>query len=232
MPERVAMTPPDRDGQQVFWQKSSSVEGNTYIPYGSDEEVRRLLVPETYTTGDEPNLIGIGSLAESPDVGHVEASHVHLRDGYAVKSAPFITEERLLDWLSGNLMLKNALLKAGEAHPFLDSIKLGQAFRVRTPSYLGAMSINGNPHTSLVVMSYEGPSMDSRDPLFKMASGQLEEVVTTVIELIYPGYAVAYLDHWSGNWVFDPKANEFVRLDITGLTNLPVRLPFFNTRCD
>lgn len=65
MPERVAMTPPDKNGEQVFWDRTETENGGIlFLPEDADESATKLLVPENYKqeVGQDGECIGFGSL--------------------------------------------------------------------------------------------------------------------------------------------------------------------------
>ena len=230
MPEKIAMTPPDRDGNQVVWGMTAVEGGTLYLPDGAAREVIDLLTPDTYSEKDDRDLIGVGSLAENQDVGHVEAAHVHSRNGYAVKSAPFLTKDRFLDWMMANLMLEGAyssLACSGSRMASTEDIN-GERVGLRTPVYLGAMAIEDDPFKSLVVMSNEGGGASSVSRIsnsrFRRLSTILDLSVRTALMSKYDLPIPEDLDHWQGNWIFNQGTNDLVRLDLPGLTNKPIRL--------
>lgn len=204
--------------------------GTLYLPDGAAQEVIDLLTPDTYSEKDDRDLIGVGSLAEDQDVGHVEAAHVHLRNGYAVKSAPFLTKDRLLDWMMANLMLEASYLSLFSTGSRLASTEdiNGERVGLRTPIYLGAMAIEDDPFKSLVVMSNERAGAYSVSRISSKRFSQLNTIldlsVRTALMLKYDLPIPEDLDHWQGNWIFNQGTNDIVRLDLPGLTNKPIRL--------
>jgi hypothetical protein len=122
MPEQIAMTPPDINGDQVVWGKSQLDDFALYLPSGyvNDEVQDILTLPVGIIKQEE--LIGVGSECNT------EAGAVYRVGKYAVKIMPMVAHHRALSMLISNLCLSFAVTS--------QQTRLG-SLAVVTPTYFG-----------------------------------------------------------------------------------------------
>lgn len=219
------MTPPDINGEQVFWVKEETGAGTLFLPEEPDKEAAQILVPENYRheVGDDDSCIGFGSLPQRAGVGHFEAGYVHRVGDFALKSAPFRTQARLLDWLAANLMFRQAVLSlAKDGEERVGQKILGEYHKIVTPQYFGVLALDTLSGKSIVVMSDES-SEGSAAPepvLFDLLRWSLLDVTRNAMMSLYPNSNVNF-DNSRKNWILDKKAKTLVRIDLFG-TDLSV----------
>lgn len=218
MPETIAMTPPDRDGHQVYWEAHQTEHGRLYLPSGTSDEAVSLLIPENYRegVGCDSRCIGIGSIGK-----YLEAGFVHREGDLALKSAPFMGIERMLDWLRANLMFQHAILEQAEDGEDFINIDLdGRLYKLRTPKYLGALALDNESGSSLIAMSNElnkhcsAPSLE----FFNKFDPKLLGISMRIMEQIYPDSNTKW-DHARNNWILNKPEDELVRIDLFGSDN-------------
>lgn len=220
MSERIAVTPPDRDGQQVFWNRTETEGGGAlFLPEDPDEAAAKLLVPENYKheVGQDENCIGVGSIGD-----HEEAGFVHARHGFAIKSAPFQTQERMLGWLAANLMMHQAILSlAEEGQDYIrrevQSPHENQIYKIKTPQYFGVLALEVSSGRAIIVMSDESIP-DGRalsQGIFARMDASLLGITMRTMENLYPESYIRW-DPQRTNWIIRPNEQVLVRIDLFG----------------
>jgi hypothetical protein len=217
------MTPPDKNGEQVFWDRTETENGGIlFLPEDADESATKLLVPENYKqeVGQDGECIGFGSLPYGPGQGHFEAGYVHRRGGFALKSAPFKSQERMLDWLAANLMMRQAILNlAKDGHDFIErEVKdphISQIFKIKTPQYFGALVLDSDSGKSIIAMSDEsvGGGKAPSIGLFEKIDGSLLGITMRTMESLYPDSTVRW-DSYNQGWILRANEGVLVRIDL------------------
>ncbi len=229
MAETIAMTPPDRDGQQLFWTRTETDGGTLFLPEDPDKSATNILVPGNYRAevGKDGTCFGVGALPQGPGIGHHEAGYVHRLDGFAVKTAPFKTQERMLDWLAANLMLNNAIKELGEGNnDYIVREVLGKSYKIKTPSYFGVLALGGSTGKSVIVMSdeaqFDGKAPTSR--IFEEMYVKLLSITMSAIENLYPDSNIEW-DSGRQNWIIRSSDETLIRLDLFGTdpSKVPIR---------
>lgn len=209
------MTPPDRDGNQVHWIREYTSAGTLFLPENIGSTAIDLLVPGTYTketTGD--SCIGAGTLDF-----YVEAGVVHRHKNFAVKSAPFINRENLLDWLAANLMMRESILAlADKEDDFIECDISGTSYKVKTPQYHGLLALDEQAGGKAVILMSD-ESIGGARTLDQVEFGEMDSYLlgTTMraMEARYPHNSVKW-DHYNENWLVRTQDKTLIRLDLFG----------------
>lgn len=218
------MTPPDKDGNQIFWNKTETEGGTLFLPEDPNPQALELLVPDNYRAevGHDGSCIGTGLLPQGPGIGHFEAGYVHHLEGFAMKTAPFRTQERMLDWLAANLMFRQAILSlAKDGEDWITKEILGLKYKIKTPQYFGALAVEETSGKSLISMSDESMNgaASPSEKLFGALDSTLLGTGMRVMGTMYPESEVAW-DHWRRNWILDANSNSIsptlTRIDLFG----------------
>jgi hypothetical protein len=144
MPEQIAMTPPDRDGNQVFWE-SHSVGG------------RQILVPSAGTLGyglylasvansESYNKLGLDFVLEGEGADTYRANNLNI---FLIKS---ITgpEDPKPTWLEANLIAADVIRRGQRDFGELIGVTKSK-LKLKTPEYLASVSCSHLFHPEMSV---------------------------------------------------------------------------------
>lgn len=223
MAERIAITPPDREGNQTYWNDYSSILGGRVLAPDLENlppGVLEMLV----IASRAKNLSDIASLGKILSYG---MDTFVLSDGtnvFKIENQPFLGSyltgfERNLRWVSCNQMLANALSLEAKGAPEQES-GYGEfaGLRIKTPDYLGLMAtvMPEGGFVCVTAMSDEsqGRHQPKADVHRELIRPYLDHTCLAVLHFAYPQTRqnTVSLDGHEGNVLVGPA--DIVRLDL------------------
>jgi hypothetical protein len=199
MPEKIAMTPPDKHGASVEWLSHNIAGQPVVLPQGGNIGYGSLLAQmvNSYPHSEGPSMEFIQE-GDSADSFRIESLGIFLRRSViGLNEAPST-------WLMANLVFQNALERAQVDFGALVDVT-EQKLRIKTPQYLSYLCVPHpkDPQSRLELavsqdVSKGRSALPDEEAFCTGIEKELEEVGEFIVNHYYPGLKI-HLDCSSPN---------------------------------